>query len=50
MVWGYIVASGSAQITVIDGKMNSQVFQIILQENLGPSVRQPKLSKGWVMR
>ena len=40
MVWGCFAASGPGRIAVIDGKMNSQLYQNILQENLRPSVRQ----------
>ena len=50
MVWGCFAASGPGQIAVINGKMNSQVYQDILQENLRPSVRQLKLNRGWVMQ
>uniref|UniRef100_A0A8C5Q5G5 Transposase n=1 Tax=Leptobrachium leishanense TaxID=445787 RepID=A0A8C5Q5G5_9ANUR len=35
---------------VIDGKMNSRVYQDILQENVRPSVRQLTLRRGWVMQ
>ncbi|KAM8966881.1 suppression of tumorigenicity 18 protein [Pelodytes ibericus] len=34
MVWGCFAASGPGQIAFIKGKMNSQVYQDILQENL----------------
>ena len=32
MVWGCFAASGPGQLAVIAGKMNSQVYQDILQE------------------
>uniref|UniRef100_A0A3B3R2T1 Tc1-like transposase DDE domain-containing protein n=1 Tax=Paramormyrops kingsleyae TaxID=1676925 RepID=A0A3B3R2T1_9TELE len=50
MVWGCFAASGPGRIVVIDGKMNSRVYQDILQENVRPSVRQLKLRRGWVMQ
>uniref|UniRef100_A0A8C5Q6P7 Transposase n=1 Tax=Leptobrachium leishanense TaxID=445787 RepID=A0A8C5Q6P7_9ANUR len=50
MVWGCFAASGPGLIVVIDGKMNSRVYQDILQENVRPSVRQLKLRRGWVMQ
>uniref|UniRef100_A0A8C5R032 Transposase n=1 Tax=Leptobrachium leishanense TaxID=445787 RepID=A0A8C5R032_9ANUR len=50
MVWGCFAASGPGRIVVIDGKMNSRVYQDILQENIRPSVRQLKLRRGWVMQ
>ena len=50
MVWGSSAASGPAQLAIIDGKMNSQVHQDILQENVRLSVRQLKLNRSWVMQ
>ena len=38
MVWGCFAASGPGQLAIIDGKMNSQVYQDILQENVRLSV------------
>jgi hypothetical protein len=35
---------------IIDVKMNSQVHQDILQENVRLSVRQLKLNRSWVMQ
>uniref|UniRef100_A0A8C5PUM9 Transposase Tc1-like domain-containing protein n=1 Tax=Leptobrachium leishanense TaxID=445787 RepID=A0A8C5PUM9_9ANUR len=50
MVWGCFAASGPGRIVVIDGKINSRVYQDILQENVRPSVRQLKLCRGCVMQ
>uniref|UniRef100_A0A803JLP3 Transposase Tc1-like domain-containing protein n=1 Tax=Xenopus tropicalis TaxID=8364 RepID=A0A803JLP3_XENTR len=50
MVWGCFAASGPGRISIIEGKMNSQVYQDILQENLRPSVHQLKLSRRWVLQ
>lgn len=50
MVWGCFVASGPGRIAIIEGKMNSQVYQDILQENLRPSVHQLKLNRRWVLQ
>ena len=50
MVWGCFAASGPGQLAIIDGKMNSQVFQDILQENVRLSVHQLKLNRSWVMQ
>uniref|UniRef100_A0A8C5LM91 Transposase n=1 Tax=Leptobrachium leishanense TaxID=445787 RepID=A0A8C5LM91_9ANUR len=50
MVWGCLAASGSGRIVVIDGKINSRVYQDILQEHVRPSVHQLKLRRGWVMQ
>ena len=48
---GLLCASGPGQLAII-GKMNSQVYQDILQENVraGESVHQLKLSRRWVMQ
>jgi hypothetical protein len=51
MVWGFFAASGPGQLAIIDGiiaiigKMSSQVYQDILQENVRLSVRQLKLMR-----
>ena len=50
MVWGCFAASGPGQLAIIDGKLNSQVYQDILQENVRLSVRQLKLNRSWVMQ
>nr|ACM08864.1 Transposable element Tcb1 transposase [Salmo salar] len=34
MVWGCFAASGPGQLAIIDGKMNFQVYQDILQDNV----------------
>jgi hypothetical protein len=44
MVWSCFAASG------LDGKMISQVYQDILQEDVSISVRQLKLNRSWVMQ
>lgn len=49
MIWCF-AASGPGQLTVIEGEMNSQVYQVILQNNVGVAVCQLKLSEGWVMQ
>ena len=50
MVWGCFAASGPGQFAIINGKMNSQVYQDIFQENVRLSVRQLKLNRSWVMQ
>ena len=50
MVWGCFAASGPEQIANINGKMNLQVYQDILQENVRLSLRQLKLNRSWVMQ
>ncbi|KAK3562119.1 hypothetical protein QTP86_030203 [Hemibagrus guttatus] len=38
MVWGCFAASGPGRLAVINGTMNSAVYQKILKENVRPSV------------
>ena len=45
VVWGCFASSGPGQLAIINGKMNSQVSQDILQENVRLSVRQLKLNR-----
>ncbi|MGH0123262.1 UNVERIFIED_CONTAM: hypothetical protein FKN15_021002 [Acipenser sinensis] len=42
MVWG--------RLAIIEGTMNSALYQRILQENVRPSVRELKLKCSWVMQ
>lgn len=39
MVWGCFVAFGPGRFAVIDGTMNSAVYQEIMKYNIEPSVR-----------
>jgi hypothetical protein len=50
MVWGCFAASGPGQLAIIDGKMNSEVYQDILQENVRLSLHQLKINGSWVMQ
>ena len=43
MGWGCFAASGPGRLAVIDGTMNSALYQKILKENVRPSVRDLKL-------
>ncbi len=43
MVWGCFAASGPGRLAVINGTMNSAVYQKILKDNVRPSVRDLKL-------
>ncbi len=38
MVWGCFAASGPGRLAVINGTMNSAVYQKILKDNVRPSV------------
>ena len=48
MVWGCFAASGPGRLALIEGIMNSALYQIILQENERPSVCE--LKHNWVMQ
>ncbi len=50
MVWGCFAASGPGWLAIIDGTMNSALYQKILRENVRPSVCDLKLKRTWVMQ
>ncbi|KAK3538185.1 hypothetical protein QTP70_032718 [Hemibagrus guttatus] len=50
MVWGCSAASGPGRLAVINGTMNSAVYQNILKENVRPSVYDLKLKRTWVLQ
>ncbi len=50
MVWGCFAASGPEWLAIIDGTMNSALYQNILKENVQPSVCDLKLKRTWVMQ
>uniref|UniRef100_A0A9J8BH47 Transposase n=1 Tax=Cyprinus carpio carpio TaxID=630221 RepID=A0A9J8BH47_CYPCA len=50
MVWGCFAASGPVRLTIIDGIMNSALYQKILKENVRPSVCDLKLKRTWIMQ
>ena len=50
MVWGCFAASGPGRLAIIDGTMNSALYQKILKENVWPSVCDLKLKCSWVMQ
>ncbi len=50
MVWGCIAASGPGWLAIIDGTMNSALYQKILKENVRLSLCDLKLKRTWVMQ
>ncbi|KAK3553721.1 hypothetical protein QTP70_007583 [Hemibagrus guttatus] len=50
MVWGCFAASGPGRLAVINGTMNSAVYQKILKQNVRPSVCDLKLKRTWVLQ
>ncbi|KAF7658506.1 hypothetical protein LDENG_00011350 [Lucifuga dentata] len=49
MVWGCFAASGPGQLVIIEGNMNSALYQKILKEKIRSSVCQLKLKHSWVL-
>ncbi|KAF7651901.1 hypothetical protein LDENG_00103920 [Lucifuga dentata] len=50
MLWGCFVASGPGQLAIIEGNMNSALYQRILRENVRSSVCDLKLKPGSAAR
>ncbi len=50
MVWGCFAASGPGRLAIIDGTMNSALYQKILKKNVQLSVCDLKLKCTWVMQ
>ena len=50
MVWGCFASAGPGRLVIIDGTMNSALYQKILKENVCPSVCDLKLKRSWVMQ
>jgi len=50
IVWGCFAASGPGLLPVIDGIMNSALYQKILKENVRLSVCDLKLKQTWLMQ
>ncbi len=49
-VWGCFEASKPGRLAIIDGTMNSALYQKILKENVQASVCDLKLKRTWVMQ
>ena len=50
MLWGCFSSSGTGKFHVIEGKMNSSMYQEILQQNKLPCVKSLKLPRGWMFQ
>jgi hypothetical protein len=50
MVWGGFAASGPGRLALIEGTMNSALYQIIVQEDVRTSLCELKLNCSWVMQ
>lgn len=49
MIWGSFAAFGFGQFAIVDGKMNSEVYQGKPQDDAGVSVHQLKFHRSWLM-
>ncbi len=49
-VWGCFADSGPGWLAIIDGTMNSALYQKIMKKNVQPSVCDLKLKRTWVMQ
>ena len=50
MLWGRVAASGTGHISLVEGSMDSNKYQQILEANITPSVKKLKLKRGWVLQ
>ena len=50
MLWGCYASTGTGKLAPIEGIMNSQLYQEILQNNVSASVKQLKLKHSWVFQ
>jgi transposase len=50
MLWGCFSAKGTGQLYRIEGTMNGAMYREILGQNLLPSARALKMSRGWVFQ
>ncbi len=50
MVWGCFAASGPGWLAIIDGTMNSALYQKTLKKNIRPLVCDLKLKRTWLMQ
>ncbi|KAF7651836.1 hypothetical protein LDENG_00104850, partial [Lucifuga dentata] len=50
LVWACFAAGGPGNLTVIDGLMNSSVYQSILDEHVKASARKLQLGTKWILQ
>jgi transposase len=50
LLWGCFSAAGTGRLAQITGRMNSEMYQEILDENLAPSVRDLGLGRHWTFQ
>lgn len=50
MIWGCFSANGVGKISIINGRMNAESYQNILEDNLMPSVEKLKLPSDWIFQ
>lgn len=50
MLWGCVASSGTGNIVKVEGRMDSNQYQQILQNNVKESVQKLKLRRGWLFQ
>lgn len=50
MLWACVAASGTGNISLVEGRMNSIKYQQILEANITPSVKKLKMKRGWLLQ
>jgi hypothetical protein len=50
MLWGCVAGSGTGKLAMVEGRMNSAVYQAILESNVPESVNKLKLGRGWILQ
>lgn len=49
IIWACFAAMGPGKLAVVQTRMNSTLYQNILEINVRPSVQQLKLGRNWTM-
>ena len=50
MLWACVAASGTGNISLVEGRMDSIKYQQILEANITPSVKKLRMKRGWLDR
>ena len=50
MLWACVAASGTGNISLVEGRMDSIKYQKILEGNITPSVKKLKMKRGWLLQ
>ncbi|KAI4901652.1 hypothetical protein NFI96_012830 [Prochilodus magdalenae] len=50
MLWGYVDSTGTGNLVKVEGRMDSNQYQQILETNVQESVKKLKLRRGWIFQ